>query len=140
MKIGLPSRAGRHPLRPAAAAFLLVVLLVTPLLAGERYLAADRPDGVALLAPPPVPDSAEQGADLALARAVFKAATPGEQEAAGTPQGKAAQARETAVKFLEGEDGSGDRVVWLRVAALLGLVLLLAATPIGRWLGLTKRD
>jgi acid phosphatase (class A) len=79
MKSGLLARAEKRPLRLVVAAFWLVLWLVTPLLAGERYLAADRPDGVALLAPPPAPNSAEQVADLASARAVFQAATPVEQ-------------------------------------------------------------
>ena len=45
-------------------------------------MAPDRPDGVALLAPPPAPGSAEEAADLASARAVFKARTPDEQDRA----------------------------------------------------------
>jgi len=50
-----------------------------PLLAESHYLAPGRPDGVALLAPPPIPGSAEAAADLASARAVFKARTPAEE-------------------------------------------------------------
>lgn len=63
----------------AAAAWLLFLCLATPLLAGEPYLAAGHPDGVALLAPPPAPGSEEAAADLDEARAVFKGRTPAEE-------------------------------------------------------------
>jgi len=66
-------------LRLAVPAFLLVLSLVVPVWAGERYFSPDQFDAVALLAPPPAPGFAEQTADLASARAVFKAATPAEQ-------------------------------------------------------------
>ncbi len=74
-------------LQPRSFARLLVIGLLClelalPLFAGERYLAPDKVDGIALLAPPPAPDSAEQAADLASARQVFKAATPAERERA----------------------------------------------------------
>src|SRR5512133_2362225 len=46
-----------------------------------RYISPEHVDGVALLAPPPEPGSAEQEADLASARAICKSRTP-EQEAA----------------------------------------------------------
>ena len=55
-----------------AAACLLVLLAAAPLLANDRYLAPGHPDGAALLAPPPAPGSAEEAADLASARAVFR--------------------------------------------------------------------
>jgi acid phosphatase (class A) len=58
---------------------ILLLCFSAPLLAGEAYLAPHQPDGVALLPPPPTPDSAEQAADFACARAVFKARTPAEQ-------------------------------------------------------------
>jgi acid phosphatase (class A) len=60
---------------------LLLVLsaIATPLVAAEKYLTAGHPDGMALLAPPPLADSSEQAADLASARAVFKARTPAEE-------------------------------------------------------------
>lgn len=54
---------------------LLALCFSTPSFAGEKYLTANQPDGIALLPPPPAPDSAEQNADLASARAVFQAAT-----------------------------------------------------------------
>jgi acid phosphatase (class A) len=40
-----------------------------------HYLKAGKPDAIALLAPPPLPDSAEQAADMAEVQAVFSAAT-----------------------------------------------------------------
>jgi len=39
-----------------------------------HYLAADKPDTITLLAPPPLPQSSEQAADLATVRAVSQAA------------------------------------------------------------------
>ena len=58
----------------------LLVLLVAPaLLAEGYYLTPGHPDGVALLAPPPVAGSAEEAADLATVRAVVKARTPAEE-------------------------------------------------------------
>ena len=60
------------------AYILSLLLLAAPLLAQAPYLAAGRPDGVALLAPPPAPGSAEEAADLASVRAVFKGRTPEE--------------------------------------------------------------
>jgi acid phosphatase (class A) len=82
VKTGLRSQRERRAWRLAVPAFLLVVGLVAPLLAGERYFHPEQFDGVALLAPPPAPDSAEQAADLGSAHAIFKAATPAEQERA----------------------------------------------------------
>ena len=79
VKSGLSPRALGRPLRLAGSALLLVLFLVQPLWAGGQYLPPNLPDGVALLAPPPVPDSAEQIADLASARAAFKARTPAEE-------------------------------------------------------------
>ena len=61
---------------------LLLLSLVGQLLAGEGFLAPNQPDGVALLPPPPVTNSAEYAADLASARDVFKARTPEEQRRA----------------------------------------------------------
>ena len=63
---------------------LLLALLISFSLAAatpaeERYLAVGTPDGVALLAPPPIFGSAEAAADLASARAVFKARTSAEE-------------------------------------------------------------
>jgi acid phosphatase (class A) len=47
-----------------------------------HYLAGGRPDAIALLAPPPLPDSAEQAADLAEVKAVFRAASSNDIAAA----------------------------------------------------------
>ena len=58
---------------------LCLLLVALPLFADSFYIAAGRPDGIALLAPPPVPGSAEEAADLASARAVFKGRTPAEE-------------------------------------------------------------
>jgi acid phosphatase (class A) len=73
LKLNRPGRAGLF-LGPG-----LLLLAALPLLAESYYLAPGRPDGVALLAPPPSPGSAEEAADLASARAVFKARTPTEE-------------------------------------------------------------
>jgi acid phosphatase (class A) len=40
-----------------------------------HYLTGKKPDAIALLAPPPLPDSAEQAADMAEVQAVYHAAT-----------------------------------------------------------------
>jgi acid phosphatase (class A) len=55
-----------------------LLLSAAPLPAQAPYLAAGHPDGVALLAPPPAAGSAEEAADLASVRAVFKGRTPEE--------------------------------------------------------------
>jgi acid phosphatase (class A) len=56
---------------------------VTPLLGAEtHYLAPGEPDAIALLAPPPSPDSPEQTADLAEVRSVSRAASSKEVAAA----------------------------------------------------------
>jgi len=47
-----------------------------------HYLTGKKPDAVALLASPPLPDSAEQAADMAEVRAVFHAATSNDTAAA----------------------------------------------------------
>jgi len=60
-----------------AAAFVLWQC-GAPLLAAEPYLAPGKPDGIALLAPPPEAGSAEEAADLATVRAAFKGRTAAE--------------------------------------------------------------
>src|SRR5271170_1582370 len=50
--------------------------------ANLNYLAPGKPDAVALLAPPPLPDSQEQAADLAEVRMVFHDATSNDVTAA----------------------------------------------------------
>jgi acid phosphatase (class A) len=72
-----PSHGPR--LRSGAVVFCLLLLTALRLLAESYYLTPGRPDGIALLAPPPAPGSAEAAADLASARAVFDARTPAEQ-------------------------------------------------------------
>jgi acid phosphatase (class A) len=47
-----------------------------------HYLPAGKPDAIALLAPPPLPDSLEQAADMDEVRAVYHAATSNEIAAA----------------------------------------------------------
>ena len=47
-----------------------------------HYLTAKKPDAIALLAPPPLPDSAEQAADMDEVRAVYHAATSNDIAAA----------------------------------------------------------
>ncbi len=62
--------------------FALAVALA-PLHAGDtHYLPAGEPDAIALLAPPPLPDSPEQAADLAEVRSVCRAAPSNEVAAA----------------------------------------------------------
>jgi acid phosphatase (class A) len=68
-----PRRGGR------SLTLCLLLLVASPLLAENHYLTLGQPDGVALLAPPPIAGSAEEAADLASARTVFEARTPAEQ-------------------------------------------------------------
>jgi acid phosphatase (class A) len=77
-KIRLPSLICRRTVPGIILATVLLLRLATPLRADEHYLAPGHLDGVALLAPPPVHGSAEEAADLAEARLVFKARTPAE--------------------------------------------------------------
>jgi len=57
--------------RSLAVVLFFAVVAVAPLQAGQlNYLPADKPDVIALLAPPPLPDSSEQTADMAEVRAV----------------------------------------------------------------------
>src|SRR5947207_7868499 len=73
-------RPSRIPIfRPCLLLLCFLFSPAGPLLADTPYLAPDRPDGIALLAPPPVPGSAEEAADLATVRAVCQARTPVEK-------------------------------------------------------------
>ncbi len=65
-----------HPFVPTV---LLLLCLLPPLCASDRYLAPGHPDGVALLAPPPAAGSEEEAADLQQAREVFRARTSAEE-------------------------------------------------------------
>jgi acid phosphatase (class A) len=80
--VNLPTRLpglSHWPGRGGLGLILCLLLFVAPpLLAESYYLAPDRPDGVALLAPPPEAGSAEEAADLASVRAVFNGRTPAE--------------------------------------------------------------
>jgi acid phosphatase (class A) len=60
----------------------LCLLLAWSALAADAYLTPDKPDGIQLLPPPPLPGSAEEAADLASAQAVFAARTPAEERQA----------------------------------------------------------
>ena len=73
----VPSRRQGHWCR--ALTLCLLLFVAPPLLGEPHYLTSGRPDGVALLAPPPAPGSAEEAADLASTRTVFEARTPAEQ-------------------------------------------------------------
>ena len=59
-------------LRLQGSVWLLLSGMAVRLLAAESYLPANHPDSLELLPPPPVTNSAEQAADLASARSVFK--------------------------------------------------------------------
>jgi len=71
MKIA-DTRPRFHPFLPT---LFLTLCLVLPLRASDPYLAPGKPDGVALLAPPPAPGSEEEAADLQLSRELVKART-----------------------------------------------------------------
>ncbi len=77
-------QSGR-PLRRAtarAAAGILLLAFCGAVLAGETYLRPGRPDGIALLPPPPAAGSAWEKADLNTVREVLKARTPAQEERA----------------------------------------------------------
>lgn len=80
MKSNAPNWEPRQSCRGCALLLWLLFLAAPPLLAESHYLPAGRPDGVALLAPPPAPGSAEEAADLLAARAVFNQRTEAEKE------------------------------------------------------------
>jgi acid phosphatase (class A) len=66
--------------RNGGALLLCLTLFSTwPLLAESNYLPPGRPDGIALLSPPPLSGSDEEAADLASAQAVFRGRTPAEE-------------------------------------------------------------
>jgi acid phosphatase (class A) len=64
------------------SAALAVFLLVQGTSAETSYLPPGKPDGAELLPPPPLPDSAEQAADLASVRSVFHGRTEAEKKRA----------------------------------------------------------
>lgn len=79
LKLGSFSHSPVPALRSAALVLWLSLSVAAPLWAQSRYLASGKPDGVALLAPPPAAGSVEAAADLAEARAVFTQRTPAEE-------------------------------------------------------------
>jgi acid phosphatase (class A) len=71
--------------RCVAPVLFSLVIAVAPLQAADKelhYLSDGKPDAIALLAPPPLPDSMEQAADMAEVQAVFHAAPSNEVAAA----------------------------------------------------------
>lgn len=69
--------------RLGLAAILGLSLTALPLCAKDpHYLPKDKPDAITLLAPPPLPDSPEQAADLQEVREVHQAATAADLAAA----------------------------------------------------------
>ena len=74
-----PGTSHRHGGRGCPLTLCLLLLVAPALLAASNYLTPGHPDGVVLLAPPPVAGSAEESADLATVRAVVKARTPAEE-------------------------------------------------------------
>ncbi|HNR71179.1 MAG TPA: phosphatase PAP2 family protein [Verrucomicrobiota bacterium] len=79
-KVNAPG--GRPGLKGGGGVLVLCLLWLAalPLLAESYYLPDGRPDGVALLAPPPLPGSAEETADLQTVRTVFQGRTEAEKE------------------------------------------------------------
>ncbi len=71
-------------LRCVIAGWLALLAVAVRLTAADSYLAAKQVDGLVLLPPPPVAESAEQAADLASAQRVFHAAAPEEKMRAET--------------------------------------------------------
>jgi len=80
MKFLAPNLKPRQSRRGCALLLCLFFLAAPPLLAESHYLPAGQPDGVALLAPPPAPGSAEEAADLLAARAVFNGRTEAQKD------------------------------------------------------------
>ena len=72
-------RTPRAGLRGAALVLVLSFSVAAPLCAQTQYLPPGKPDGLALLPPPPAPGSEEEAADLAETRAVFNHRTPAEE-------------------------------------------------------------
>ncbi len=66
-------------LHPVLLLFLVCVTAFCSLSAEERYIAIGQPDGRFILPAPPATNSPEAIADLASARAIFKARTPSEE-------------------------------------------------------------
>jgi acid phosphatase (class A) len=71
----LPRRSPLAVFQSAALVLFLALSTAAPALAQSLYLAAGKPDGIALLPPPPASGSVEEAADLSTVRAVFKGRT-----------------------------------------------------------------
>jgi len=69
---------------PVIVAFCLSLSLLPAAAKDLHYLADGKPDAIALLAPPPLPDSREQAADLQEVRAVSQSAPDSDVAAAKT--------------------------------------------------------
>jgi acid phosphatase (class A) len=71
--------------RRLAPIFFSLAIAVAPLHAADgalNYLRGSNPDAATLLAPPPLPDSPEQAADMAEVKAVYHAADDADKQAA----------------------------------------------------------
>ncbi len=72
--------------RPILFATITGLVFATTIFAKDavelHYLRAGHPDAATLVAPPPLPDSAEQAADLEEVRAVYHAASDADKQAA----------------------------------------------------------
>jgi acid phosphatase (class A) len=78
----IPFTKNNHVLTCLIFALTLAIAPLSALAESLNYLEPGKPDVLALLAPPPVPGSAEQDADLAEVRAVSAAATEDQKTAA----------------------------------------------------------
>ncbi len=70
------------PVRAALLASLLAATIPLHAQTGDSYLPAGEPDAIAILAPPPLPGSPEQAAELDEVRAVYHAASSNDVAAA----------------------------------------------------------
>jgi acid phosphatase (class A) len=95
--ISIPGPRSQRSFVLFALTTFLVLRTAAVSLAGEHYLAPGHPDGVALLAPPPVTGSAEALADLASARAVFNGRTAPEETRAKADESLAFTVFERAI-------------------------------------------
>src|SRR5262245_47075633 len=82
MMLSRDGSSSRPALKSAALGLFVLLALGFSCFGEPSYLPAGQPDGIALLAPPPLPGSSEEAADLASTRAVFKARTEAEKERA----------------------------------------------------------
>ena len=86
-KVSLPAMISRRAFSGVLLAVFLLSLPATTLRADDSYLRAGHPDGLSLLAPPPIPGSEEEAADLSTVRSVFKGRTPAEEARAKKDEG-----------------------------------------------------